>query len=333
MTLLKMYQNKVLVLLIGFTLILGVVFSSSSAFCAKPAGDQKTFASPEEAVEAFIDALKAGNKEMLLPVFGSKSVLQISSGDDVRDRADREWFLSAYNTRKFLEKKGNDRVILHVGNDYWPFPFPLIKKGNAWFFNSEEGKEELLNRRIGRNELRVMETMEAYVAAQREYADKDETSGGIHAYAQKFMSTPGKKDGLYWQVKEGEEESPLGPLVAMAAREGYTGKAKTPVPFQGYYFKILTGQGKNAQGGTYDYVIKGNMILGFGLLAYPAKYGYSGIMTFIVNQQGVVYQKDLGKKTAKVAAGIRKYDPDETWQKIESKAGDTLQNSPINSPE
>ncbi|MEN6624278.1 MAG: DUF2950 domain-containing protein, partial [Smithella sp.] len=241
---------------------------------------------------------------------------------EVSDRADRQWFLSAYKTKNFLEKINNNRVILYVGNDNWPFPFPLIKKGNAWSFDSEEGREELLNRRIGRNELRVMETMEAYVAAQREYAGKDRTGNGIHAYAQKLMSTSGKKDGLYWQAKEGEEESPLGPLVAMAAREGYTGKTKKQAPFHGYYFKILTGQGKHAPGGAYDYIIKGNMILGFGLLAYPAKYGYSGIMTFIVNQQGAVYQKDLGKKTTKVAAGIQKYDPDETWQKIGSKVGD-----------
>lgn len=333
MALSRIYEAKVLVFLIGFTMILGVVFSSSSAFCAKPAGDQKTFVSPEDAVKAFIDALKTGDREMLSPVFGAKSVSQLSSGDEVRDRADRELFLSAFKTKNFLEKIGNDKVILHVGNDDWPFPFPLIRKGDAWFFNSEEGREELLNRRIGRNELRVMEVMEVYVAAQREYAGKDRTGDGISAYAQKFMSSPGKKDGLYWPVKEGEEESPLGPLAARAAREGYKGKAEAPVPFQGYYFKILTGQGKHAQGGAYDYVAGGNMILGFGLLAYPAKYGYSGIMSFIVNQQGVIYQKNLGAKTAKIAAGIRQYDPDGTWRKIESKAGYTLQNSSINAPE
>lgn len=303
--------------LVGSLLVSGAIFSTSSAVSAPPTGNSQTLSSPENAVEVFIKALTTGDQQVLVALFGPKSVSQLSSGDTVRDRADREAFLKAYRTRNFLEKKGSDRVILHVGNEDWPFPIPLVKQGKGWAFASEEGREELLNRRIGRNELRVIETMEAYVAAQREYASKDWMGSGTHAYAQKILSTPGKKDGLYWPAKEEEEESPMGPLAAMAAREGYSGKASGTTPFQGYYFRILTAQGKSASGGAYDYVVKGNMILGFGLIACPAKYGSSGIMTFIVNQQGVIYQKDFGKNTTEVAEAIRTYSPDQTWQKVE----------------
>jgi hypothetical protein len=207
-----------------------------------------------------------------------------------------------------------------VGKDDWPLPIPIRKKGSAWFFDTKAGKEEMLNRRIGRNELNTIDVLEAYVVAQREYAGKDRDGDGVYPYAQKFWSTPGKKDGLYWEAKEGEEASPFGPLSARAAQEGYKrkGKPEKPSPYYGYYFKILKAQGKNAPGGAYDYVVKGNMIFGFGLVAYPAKYGSSGIMTFIVNQEGVVYQKDLGKGTAKAAGSIKRYDPDPTWKKVEA---------------
>ncbi|OPY69110.1 MAG: hypothetical protein A4E62_01906 [Syntrophorhabdus sp. PtaU1.Bin002] len=314
---LRTYKNKALVSLFVCILVFGVIFATTSVWSASPKARQKTFTSPEEAVQALVGAMKAGNKRTLSAIFGPESMAWLSSGDAVRDRAEQERFLKAYGEKNSLERTGDDRAILQIGNDDWPFPFPIVKKRSAWVFDSEGGKEELLNRRIGRNELRVMEAMETYVAAQREYASKDHTDGGIHAYAQKFMSTPGKKDGLFWQTKEGEEESPLGPLVAGAAQEGYTKKTrtKTPSPFQGYYFRILTAQGEHALGGAYNYMVKGNLILGFGLIAYPAKYGSSGIMTFMVNQEGVVYQKDLGEKTAQTAAAIRKYDPDTTWKK------------------
>ncbi|NLW35197.1 DUF2950 domain-containing protein [Syntrophorhabdus aromaticivorans] len=317
MQLLKTHKNKALVSLFVCMLISGVIFAATSVWSASPKVRQKTFASPEQAVQALVGAMKSGSKKTLSTIFGPESAEWLSSGDPVRDKADRERFLKAYGEKNSLDMGRNDRVILQVGNDDWPFPFPIAKKGSTWIFDSEAGKEELLNRRIGRNELRVLDTMEAYVAGQREYAGKDRTGGGIHAYARRFMSTPGKKDGLYWQAKEGEEESPMGPLVAGAAREGYTEKTRTeaPSPFQGYYFRILTAQGEHAPGGAYDYTVKGNMVLGFGLIAYPAKYGSSGIMTFVVNQEGVVYQKDLGEKTAQAAAAIQKYDPDTTWEK------------------
>lgn len=323
MTVLRTQKEKVVAFLAVTTLVLGSVFAASGALSAQQAGKQKTFVSSEKAAQVLFEAVKAGDKKTLSAMFGPEAVSWLSSGDAVRDAADREWFIRAYETKNFLKKEDADRCILHVGNDDWPFPFPLIKKGHAWFFDAAAGREELLNRRIGRNELRVLETMEAYVVAQREYASKDRTGSGVHAYAQKFMSTPGKKDGLYWPVTNGEEESPLGPLVAMAAREGYGGKTRKPAPYQGYYFTVLTAQGMHAPGGAYEYAVKGNMILGFGLLAYPARYGSSGIMTFIVNQQGVVYEKDLGRKTAAIAAAMRIYDPDKTWRKVESPGGGT----------
>lgn len=307
-------------------LIFALACAMATALCAPDSSaatakaQPKTFASPEEAVKALVDGMKTGDKAALSALFGPDSGTLISSGDDVRDKAERERFLKNYEEKNALEKKGDDEAILQVGKDDWPFPIPVRKKGSAWFFDTKAGKEEILNRRIGRNELNTIEVLEAYVVAQREYAARDWDGDGVYPYAQKFGSTPGKKDGLYWKSAEGEEASPFGPLVARAAQEGYTRNAKTdtPAPLYGYYFKILKAQGKHAPGGAYDYVVKGNMILGFGLVAYPATYGSSGIMTFIVNQEGVVYQKDLGKGTAKTAGGMKRYDPDPTWRKVEA---------------
>ncbi len=295
------------------------VFSDTAPSAAASKMKQKTFASPEEAVKTFIDAMKKDNKKELSAIFGPRALSQLSSGDDVSDKADRERFVKAYEEKNSLEKKDDSKAILLVGIEDWPMPIPLVKKGAGWYFDTMAGKEEMLNRRVGRNELRVIDAVQAYVGAQREYAGRDWDGDGIYPYAQKFVSSPGKKDGLYWEAKTGEAESPSGPFAAAAAREGYATKAKAgkPSPFHGYYFRILKTQGSHAPGGAYDYVVKGKMILGFGLVAYPAKYGSSGIMTFIVNQEGVVYEKDLGKDTAKVAAAIRKYDPDNTWKKAE----------------
>jgi len=307
-------------------LVLALVFAVASALsppdspAAAAKAKQKTFASPEEAVKALVEAMKAGDKAQLSAIFGPGAESVVSSGDEVVDKAERERFLKNYEEKNSLEKKGDDQVILQVGKDDWPLPIPIRKTGSAWSFDVKAGKEEILNRRIGRNELNVIDTLEAYVDAQREYAAKDRDGDGVHPYAQKFRSTPGKKDGLYWEAREGEEASPFGPLAAHAAREGYTKKSPKSgekSPFHGYYFKILKAQGKHAPGGAYDYVVNGNMILGFGLVAYPAKYGSSGIMTFIVNQEGIVYQKDLGRDTAKKAEPMEKYNPDPTWRKVE----------------
>ena len=315
-------SEKALLLPLIFALVCAVatVLSAPDSSAATAKAQQKSFASPEEAVKALVDAMKTGDKAELSILFGPGSESLISSGDDVEDKAERDRFLKNYEEKNSLEKKGDDEVLLQVRKDDWPFPIPIRRKGSAWAFDTKAGKEEILNRRIGRNELNTIDVLEAYVVAQREYANKDWDGDGVYPYAQKIASTPGKKDGLFWEAREGEEASPLGPFTAKAADEGYTRKEKSekPSPYYGYYFKILKAQGKHAPGGAYDYVVKGNMILGFGLVAYPATYGSSGIMTFIVNQEGVVYQKDLGKGTAKAAGKMKRYDPDPTWKKVEA---------------
>jgi len=307
-----------LLLALVFAVATGVSAPDSSAATAK--AKQKTFASPEEAVKAMIDAMKAGDKAQLSAIFGPGSESVVSSGDNVVDKAERERFLKNYEEKNSLEKKGDDRVILQVGKDDWPLPIPIRKTGSAWSFDVKAGKEEILNRRIGRNELDVIDLLHAYVDAQREYAAKDRDGDGVYPYAQKFRSMPGKKDGLYWEAREGEEQSPFGPLAAEAAREGYAKKSGSgnPVPFHGYFFRILSAQGKNAPGGRYSYLVKGKMLLGFAMVAYPANYGVSGIMTFLVNQEGVVYQKDLGRNTARKAVAMKEYDPGPTWKKVEA---------------
>lgn len=280
---------------------------------------QKSFASPEEAVSALVAAVKADEKKEMLAILGTGSEELISSGDELADKVEREKFLNAYEEMNKLEKVSTNKMILHVGEDEWLLPIPIVEKNNTWVFDTKAAKEEILNRRIGRNELNVIEVLHAYVDAQFEYATKDCKGGGAVEFAQKFVSTEGKHDGLYWEAKEGEEMSPLGPLVAQAAKEGYAEKSAgiNFSPYHGYYYKILNGQGKNATGRAYDYVVKGKMILGFALVAYPAQYGNSGIMTFMVNQEGIIYEKNLGKNTERIAKDMTKFDPDRTWRKAE----------------
>ncbi|HAR95038.1 MAG TPA: DUF2950 domain-containing protein [Deltaproteobacteria bacterium] len=279
----------------------------------------KSFASPEEAVTALVDAMKADNMKEMTAIFGPASKKVLSSGDAVEDKAARERFLKAFNEKNVLVKEGDAKVILQIGNEDWPFPVPIVKKSGRWSFDTKAGKEELLNRRIGRNELNTIQVCLAYVDAQREYAGEDRDGDGLFEYAQKIISTPGKKDGLYWEAKEGEEESPLGDFVAQATSEGYRKTSDKPIPYHGYFFRILKAQGKNAPGGAYDYLHNGRMIGGFAMIAYPAQYGVSGVMTFIVNHEGTVYQKDLGKDTAKTAGAKERFDPDRTWSKIKTE--------------
>lgn len=284
---------------------------------ASGASGGKPFASPEQAVAALAAAVRKGDRKEIVAVMGPGSEEIVSSGDPVADREGRERFLRLYQEKKAVVKAAPDKALLSVGAGQYPFPVPVIKKGDRWFFDARAGKEELLNRRIGRNELEVMDVLHAYVAAQREYASKERGSGLVE-FAQKIRSTPGKRDGLYWQAKEGEEESPLGPLAAQAAREGYSAsKSGKPTPFHGYIFRILKAQGKSADGGAYDYVVNGRMVLGFAMVAYPARYGSSGVMTFIVNQNDTVYQKDLGKESGKVAAEMKAFNPDPGWKKVD----------------
>ncbi|HVO83866.1 MAG TPA: DUF2950 domain-containing protein [Syntrophobacteria bacterium] len=295
-----------------------VVFLISNAGHAA-APRQESFASPEDAVKALVDALKSNDTKALSAIFGPDSRDLVFSGDPVADKTRRERFVSYFEEKNRLEEVSADKVVLHVGDDDWPFPIPVVKRGNTWRFDPKEGREEILARRIGRNELSVIQVCLAYVDAQREYASKDRNGDGLLEYAQRFGSTPGKHDGLYWKAKEGEEESPLGPLAAEAVREGYSGKksADKPIPYKGYYYKILKGQGKDAPGGAYSYVANGKMIGGFAMVAYPATYGSSGIMTFLVNHDGIVYQKDLGKRTEAIAAKMTLFNPDKTWKKVD----------------
>jgi hypothetical protein len=286
--------------------------TSSVLFAAQPV--KKSFCSPEEAVKSLVNAVRAHDLEELLSVLGSGSKELVSSGDNASDRTGREKFLRAYDQMNTLQQESPDKMRLCIGTDKWPMPIPIVKKGSAWVFDIQKGKQEILNRRIGRNELQVIDVLHAYVDAQHDYATKDCGGGGKVEFAQRLISTEGKRDGLYWEAKEGEKESPLGPLVALAAKEGYFNPDLQP--FHGYYFKILKGQGKHADGGVYNYVVKGKMILGFAIVAYPAEYGNSGIMTFIVNQEGTIYQKKLGKNTTRRAEALKIFDPDKTWTKV-----------------
>jgi len=277
---------------------------------------QRTFASPEEAVKAFVEALKSNDAKAVEAILGPGSRDLVSSGDPVADGAVREKFLRRYGEKNKLEVT-ETKAVLNLGNDDWPFAIPIAKKDALWRFDAKAGREEILARRIGQNELSAIQVCLAYVDAQREYVLKDRDADGLLEYAQKFGSDKGKKNGLYWQAKQDEEQSPLGSIAAAAQKQGYSKKGEKPQPFYGYYYRILTGQGKNAPGGAYDYMVKGNMIGGFALVAYPAKYASSGVMTFIVNYDGVVYQKDLGKNTEKAAQAMKLFNPDSTWKKVD----------------
>jgi len=298
-------------LALGVVILLATLSIVQTSIAAK----QRTFPSAEEAVQAFIAAQTSNDSKELLAIFGPSASKLIFSGDEVSDKERRERFLKLYGEGNSLVPKNGD-MILQVGPENYPFPIPLVKKGDAWHFDTAKGQEEILNRRIGSNELATIQAMLAIVDAQREFAMQDHDGDGLLAYAAKFASDPGKKNGLYWETKPGEEASPLGELMVKARAEGYRkGKAGKPVPYHGYYFRILTKQGKNAEGGAFDYFEKGRMIGGFAVVAYPATYGNSGVMTFIVNHDGVVYQKNLGPRTAKVAMGMKAFDPGPGWEK------------------
>jgi hypothetical protein len=302
-------------IMLYFVIVLAMFFAAALSYAQTAGTQQESFSSPEEAVKGLVAAVRADDTKAMLAVLGSGSGDLISSGDTVADGNGREKFLKAYDEKNILQQKAEDKWVLSVGNDNWPMPIPIVKKEMKWVFDAQAGREEILNRRIGRNELQVMNVIHAYVDAQHEYASMDCSGSGKVEFAQRLISTEGKHDGLYWEAEEGQEESPLGPLVAQAAKEGYPNADLSP--YHGYYFRILKGQGVNAPGGAYDYVVKGRMILGFALAAYPAEYDNSGIMTFIVNQEGMIYQKNLGKDTKQKAEELKLFDPDETWKKVE----------------
>jgi hypothetical protein len=318
----KGHKYRMLRLLPGVKAILMVILIlTASPLVAGDEEAQKSFASPQEAVDALVAAVQDNDDDLLLTIFGSGSEDLISSGDKIADQNGRARFLKAYDEKNSLQHENEDHAVLIIGNKEYPFPIPIVRQGNAWLFDTRAGMEEILNRRIGRNELHTIEVMHSYTDAQREYASMKRNGGGPE-FAQKFTSRWGKKDGLYWEVEEGEEESPFGPLIARAAEKGYTGGLgeDTPEPFYGYYFKILKSQGEHTNGGAFDYVVDGKMVLGFALVAYPAKYGASGIMTFIVNQEGIIFEKDLGEEMTTAAAAMTTFDPDSSWHEYEEPA-------------
>jgi hypothetical protein len=283
---------------------------------ASAADAQQSFKTPDEAASALVAAAKTGDRKALIAVLGEAGEDIVESGDDVADDSIRKEFIAAYDQKHEVHAEG-DRAILIVGKDDFPFPIPLMRKADAWQFDTEAGREEVLFRRIGANELDTIQVCLAFVDAQNEYAEKDR-GDGVGVYAQRVISQPGKKDGLYWPSAAGEDASPLGELAAVASSEGY--KARTDgqrTPFHGYYYKILTRQGPAAPGGTLDYVVKGKMIGGFALVAWPAEYANSGVMTFMVSHTGAVFQKDLGQNTAQVASGMTAFNPDDTWKIID----------------
>jgi hypothetical protein len=301
--------------LMGSVLLIASLSSGWGPPAASGAIAQRRFASPEEAAQAFVDAFKSGDQKAMLAILGDEGKGVVSSGDEVADRAARARFVAAYDEKHGFEA-GGGRVVLVVGSDDFPFPIPIVPDGPSWRFDTAAGKEEIVNRRIGRNELNTIQVCLAYVDAQREYYARDPDGDALLQYAQTFASSPGKRDGLYWPTKPGEPPSPLGPFVARARGEGYSKASSAPVAYWGYYFRILTAQGKDAPGGAYDYLAHGHLMGGFALVAYPAQYGVSGVMTFIVNQDGVVYQKDLGPNSAAIARAMKQFNPDSTWQKV-----------------
>jgi len=274
------------------------------------AAQQEDFTSPELAGSALAEANKSDNEEALLKILGPEAADLIHSGDSVADANARKKFVASYDELHTWESAKDGKEVLVVGNNKWPLPIPLVHEGDKWRFDTKTGRQEILNRRIGRNELNVIKVCRAYVEAQADYAKE---YPGQHEYAQKFKSTPGAHDGLYWVAATGEKESPLGALMASAEAEGYDSSVKH-APYHGYYYRILKMQTSAAHGGAKDYIVNGHMTGGFALLAYPAKYGDSGIKTFIVNQSGIVHERDLGSETDSIAAKITKYDPDKTWQ-------------------
>jgi hypothetical protein len=300
---LRFRQGRRACLIAAFSVLLAI----------SPASAQRAFQTPEEAATALADGIKSGTTREMMKVLGSDAEGIIFSGDEVSDREARQRFVGAYDAKHQVTIEGNKATLI-MGNDDFPFPVPLVHQKSGWKFDTAAGRLEILYRRIGRNELDAIQTCLAYVDAQNEYADKDRTGAGAGVYAEQIVSAAGKKDGLYWPASEGET-SPLGAFVAQASAEGYkTGEGRTP--YHGYFYRILTRQGPNAPGGTLNYVVKGKMIGGFALVAYPAAYGNSGVMTFLVNHSGTVYQKDLGDYTMTLVKRMGWFDPDQTWKKV-----------------
>jgi hypothetical protein len=287
------------------------------ALAMASANGQQSFKTADEAVGALMSAAKTGDRQAVLSVLGRDGADIVSSGDRVADASARNRVIEAYDDKHQVVMEGTDKAVLILGREDWPFPIPLMRKGGSWRFDTAAGREEILYRRVGRNELSAIQACLAYVDAQQEYAERGIAGNGV--YAQRIVSQPGNKDGLYWPAQSGEDESPLGELAASAAAEGYR-VGQQRAPYHGYYYKVLTRQGPNAPGGALDYTVRGRMIGGFALVAYPAEYRNSGVMTFLVNHRGDVYEKDLGPNTARIAASMTAFNPDNTWRRVTDAA-------------
>jgi hypothetical protein len=316
-------------------LVSAFLFASGSLFGAAPRpqnSQQISYSSPDDALQGLVSAAKDKDRSAMSKIFGP-DYDKLLSGDSVEDDKDLSDFASAVEESAKLQKNSDTKYTVLVGKDHWPTPVPIVQKEGKWLFDTKAGLDEVVNRRIGENELSAIETCRAYAVAQWEYyTEGDWDHDSVAEYAQRFISTPGKHDGLFWETAEGEKPSPLGKLVAEARAEGYgpkpgsgaaaatAGETATPrSPYHGYHFKILTAQGSHAAGGKYSYIINGNMIAGYALVAYPANWGGSGVMTFIINQQGRVYEKNLGPNTAKIAAALTSYDPDPSWKFVRNE--------------
>jgi hypothetical protein len=281
-------------------------------------GNEKTFASPGDAVLALYNAVKSNDMQTVTGIFGSNAGPILHSGDDVADKNRAANFIAKYDQMHRLVQEPDQTVTLYAGAENWPMPIPLVKNSaGAWYFDTETGKQEILYRRIGTNENDAIEILKSLVAAQQDYASTLHDGSKSTHYAAKFFSDTGKQNGLYWKTGDADPPSPIGPLLVSAADEGYSGTQGQQTPFHGYYFRILTKQGPAAKGGARDYVLDGNLARGFAFVAHPAEYRNSGVMTFIVNKDGVVYQKDLGPDTAQIAAALSEYNPDKSWDPVE----------------
>jgi hypothetical protein len=310
------YSRLRIALVLSSVLLIGFFVASFAS--ADETAAQQAFPSPDAAAKALVAADKADDMKALGSILGPDADQVLSSGDPVADKNARDDFARRYDEMHRFEYDDQGRVILFVGAGNWPVPIPLVKKGDGWMFDTAAGKDELLYRRIGRNELFTIKVLENLAAAQEEYAGDAHDGEGPGLYARKILSDTGKQNGLYWETAEGQSESPIGPLVASATAAGYKkGTGGNPVPFHGYYYKVLTRQGRNAPDGSMDYLVDGKMTKGFAFLAYPAEYRASGVMTFMINQDGVIVQKDVGADTAKLADTIDVYNPDKTWQEVD----------------
>jgi len=290
-------------------------FITSTPLGAQAVSGQRTFSSPSEAAKALVEAARSGDSQQLAPVLGPQAKDLVSSGDPVADKQTLARFVKSYDEKHSFSVEAQGYEVLQVGTKDWPFPFPIVRDGFQWYFDGSRGAEEVIDRRIGRNELGAIGVCEGFVQAELEYASKGHDGNPSGIYAQRLHSDPGKHNGLYWATSKGEPESPMGPLVTSAVAEGYSPQAAgRPAAYHGYLYKILTAQGPDVVGGEESYTVGEKLTGGFALIAYPVQYGSSGIMTFMVNQSGIVYQKDLGEQTSDLASQITAYNPDSSWQ-------------------